>query len=129
MGEVFEFVPGESDVLPDPAGPSEPLLPYIAPEPAPPPIKRRIKVKGTGLMRAMRHVMINEDPRHDRSPMDRMARKWLDNDLHKFMTKFEAMEREEAERLGRAKDVDEVDMGHDEAVKVLERLLKEAAKG
>lgn len=129
MEEVFEFVPGESDVLPDPVAGSEPLLPYIAPGVAPPPIKRRIKVKGTGLLRSMRHVIVNEDPRHDRSPMDRQARRWMEHDLNKFMLKFEEYESKEADRVGREKLVDEVDMGHDEACKVLDRLLKEAANG
>ena len=129
MPEEFEFVPLPSD----PVVPAEvPVVPVVVPEfvvpPEEAPLKRRIKARGQGLLKAVRHVVINDDPRHDRTPLERMARRWLESDLNKFMLRYEKMENEEAERLGTAKGEDEPDMGHDAACKVLDRLLKEAAK-
>jgi hypothetical protein len=91
--------------------------------------KKRVPVEGVGVLRSMRHVLQNNST-HDALPLDRVARRWHDDDPGKFLAKFEALEAAELEKVEKKIEAEEsvVDLGHDAACKVLDRLLKEAAK-
>ncbi len=119
MTEEFEFVPGEAD----------PALDLDVPPAQYKPLRRRIQVRGTGFLKAYRHVLANEDSYHDRDEYEKLARKLYVEDYVKFMSKFEAAEALELNRsLEKKAEKSAPDLGHDAACKVLDRLLKEAAK-
>lgn len=90
----------------------------------------KVEVEGVGLLRAMRHVLRNSKA-YDTTSEEQACRKWFDDDPKGFLLKSHDLEVAELDRTEKGKKADSnmgPDLGHDEACRVLDRLLKEAAK-
>lgn len=84
----------------------------------------RTPVEGTGLIRAFRHCLAN--PAYlDKTPDEKMARKIMEKNPDKFMARLEDLERQEM--MDTKGDVTVPDLGHDAAMRIIDRLLTEAS--
>lgn len=91
-------------------------------------LKKRVPVKGEGLLRDMRHVLQN--PRsHDKTAGEKACREWYGKDKKGFLLKANDLEELDRDRNRPKDETSGPDLGHDAACKVLDRLLKESAKG
>lgn len=87
----------------------------------------KVEVEGEGMLRAMRHVMENRGAHHDKTADEKIARMLFVKDKVKFFDRYQELEAADAEKHVGEKAVDTgPDLGHDAAVKVLNRLLKAA---
>lgn len=83
-----------------------------------------VPVEGTGILRDFRHCLVNPRIR-DRTPGEKLARKILDSKPDRFLAELKELEKEDV----KSKEVSlstGPDLGHDAAVRVLDRLLAEA---
>jgi len=83
-----------------------------------PPKVKRVEVEGEGMLRSMRFV-VNNDKRHDNSPLEKSHRVWFEKDPKGFLLKLEEMEREE-----RSSRVVVGDVGQEVVERLIEKLLK-----
>lgn len=129
-----------AEVLPDPAPVSESVVPVI-------PLKRganlsgpgrtwkggrpktaqgRKKVEGDGVLRAMRHVLVNTRG-YDTDRMEKAARQWLEKDQKGFILKLHEMEMQEKALLaGKKEDEFLADPGTEKTLLLIDRLIKDA---
>lgn len=84
-------------------------------------------VEGEGFLRDLRHCLVNP-AYQDKTPGEKLARKLYTHKPDRFMAKLDEYEEKERASLS-AKTLDSgPDLGHDQAMKVLDRLLEEATR-
>jgi hypothetical protein len=106
----------------------------LAEQPAPKevPLPELVPVEGEGMLRAFRHVLMNDDPRHDTEPLFKLAREIRSEDRRAFGKQFADLERAEREASA-AKVVEKAadrtaDAGTAKARGLIDRLLSKAAE-
>jgi hypothetical protein len=97
-----------------------------------PPLPELVPVEGEGMLRAFRHVLMNDDPRHDTEPLFKLAREIRSEDRRAFGKQFADLERAEREASA-AKVVEKAadrtaDAGTAKARGLIDRLLSKAAE-
>lgn len=101
----------------------------------PPPLPELVPVEGEGMLRAFRHVLMNDDPRHDTEPLFKLAREIRTEDRRAFGKQFADLERQEREAAAAKVAVVEEgaadrtpDPGTGRARDLIDRLLAKAAE-
>lgn len=82
--------------------------------------KPAVAVEGDGLLGAMRHVMANQNKRHDRTMIQKTTRRWALESPKDFLLRYNELEKE-ADRLN--KPVGQADPGTETALRLLDKLL------
>jgi hypothetical protein len=98
----------------------------------PPPLPELVPVEGEGMLRAFRHVLMNDDPRHDTEPLFKLAREIRSEDRRAFGKQFADLERAEREasaaKAGEKAGDRAADAGTAKARGLIDRLLSKAAE-
>lgn len=98
----------------------------------PPPLPELVPVEGEGMLRAFRHVLMNDDPRHDTEPLFKLAREIRSEDRRAFGKQFAELEKAERQAAVVVAEVNAVervaDAGTAKARGLIDRLLAKAAE-